>query len=109
MAAATKPALIDITMAQIVEFNEVHIRRLFRIATALGGKKKGMSVPQIAKKFRISVRTAFREMNVLRELDVSLSSEDGVHRVGASATKIKKVLSEQCESQLRDLLKRSLK
>lgn len=95
-------------MAHIVEFNEVHIRRLYKIATALTSKR-GMSVPQVAKKFRISVRTAFREMNVLRELDVKFVSEDGVHRVNASATTIKRVISEQCRDQLAELLRRSLK
>lgn len=95
-------------MAHIVEFNETHIRRLYKIARALSSKS-GMSVPQVAKKFRISVRTAFREMNVLRDLGVDLASDDGVHRVKASATTVKRVISEQCRSQLDDLLKRSLK
>lgn len=95
-------------MAHIVEFNEAHIQRLYKIARALSDKR-GMSVPQVAKKFRISVRTAFREMNVLRDLGVDLVSDDGVHHVGASATTIKRVISEQCRSQLEVLLKRSLK
>ncbi|HPF38444.1 MAG TPA: hypothetical protein P5081_12765 [Phycisphaerae bacterium] len=95
-------------MAQLVEFNQAHIQRLYKIATALSAKR-GMSVPQVAKKFRISVRTAFREMNVLRDLKVDLVSEDGVHHVGASSTKIKRVISDQCRTQLDDLLKRSLK
>lgn len=95
-------------MAQIVEFNETHIRRLYKIARALA-TKSGMSVPQVAKKFRISVRTAFREMNVLRDLGVDLISDDGVHRVTSSATAVKQVISQQCRSQLDDLLRRSLK
>lgn len=93
---------------QILEFNEVHLRRLFQIARLLSGGRE-MSVAQIAKKFRISRRTAFREIHALGEVGIKLTSQDGMHSVAANSATVKKTIDRHVRKQIDAMMKRVLK
>ncbi len=93
---------------EILEFNEIHLRRLYQIAKQLSGGRE-MSVIQIAKRFRISNRTAFREIHALSDIGIKLNSVGGLHSVPMSAAAVKSTIDNHVRKQVDRLMKRVLR
>jgi len=69
----------------------------------------GVSVADIAKRFRVSRRTAFREIHALGDVGVKLRSRDGLHSVPASATGVRKTIDRHVRKQVDAMMKRVLR
>lgn len=95
-------------MARTLAIDGDHLRRLMRLGRTLASGR-GATLKQLQKRFKMSRRTVFRDLNALQEFGIDVELGEHGYRIRENAAVLKKRISDHNTKALSNLLRDCLK